>query len=201
MAKKYRFRVLAGSHSEGERQMPENPDVVMKLRSFDSPDLDPSSKLQKLYEYGMQLGVDLSKCETVEQAKELLLLKTRTGPIIKYGKNSPHGDVVETDTELDKLHNGPGDKFKKFERLLNRNEEIAELETRLKTLKEKGPESEVRSAVANSAPIGEHENDALDGMSINDLRQHAAEVEVDLGNARTKAEIIAKIREQMAPVA
>jgi hypothetical protein len=95
--------------------------------------------------------------------------KLLVGQHAEHGRVYKAGDIIETDYDLNRF-NAP--KAEKFQRITGEEAQA------------------ITQSQAAQAPVDE----TLESMTLQELRNLAAEEELDLGNAKTKAEIIAAIR-------
>lgn len=123
--------------------------------------------------------------------------------LIRFGM----GDIIETDKELDKMHNSPGST--KFERLAfegpDTDEYLAKLQAELDARKaklakakepEKVPEPSGGEAIAATTVIAPGD-DEFTKMDMNQLRSIAKSNGIQLGNAKSRDEVLKVIRENM----
>lgn len=97
------------------------------------------------------------------------------------GKQYVPGDIVDSMTDLNRL-NGPG------------------MKPKFKQVKDSRDEEQARTQVSVAPAVQQKETSdgilgTLEGMTVSDLRKLAAEEEIDLGDAKTKEELVKVIHE------
>lgn len=101
-------------------------------------------------------------------------------PPVDRGRTYHAGDVIETNFDLTTL-NGGDPQTVKFEKVDDATPATAVDAVPV----------EIKSSVnTNAAAV----DDTLDAMTVNELKEMAAEEEIDLGSAKSKAEILSVLR-------
>jgi len=118
----------------------------------------------------------------------------RTGPKVYCADGSQEGSIIETNTDLCKMNRRGAIKFQRF----------------YEASKSGMPPSSDPEAVSQAAqegfygmpeyPIIKEKSDGLDGKSVTELRKIAEEEEVDLGNTKSRDQILGRIRESRRAV-
>jgi hypothetical protein len=106
---------------------------------------------------------------------------------VDEGTTYHKGDLIETDDDLLKYNSGDA-RSPKFERVLEGTEQVPDT---VEALEVERSRIEQRIAELKGKPA----SDPLEDMTVADLRALADSEEIDLGEARTKAQIIEAIRQ------
>jgi hypothetical protein len=110
-------------------------------------------------------------------------------PSIDRGRTYYQGEVIETDNDLS-IFNGRGTASPKFALLSPETETVAEAAARgFNTIHKNAPTK------SPPEPAGPSNKDMLDTMTVNELRKFAEDEEIELGDAKTKEQILKVVRE------
>ena len=107
---------------------------------------------------------------------------------VTYGRNTPKGDVVDSPSDLVAKFNSPGST--KFELIPEPARHYAPPVAAVAPT----PVTLAQATAAAYTPPSKPLTDALDQMSVGDLKKFADSEEIDLKGARTKEEMIRAIR-------
>lgn len=105
--------------------------------------------------------------------------------MVKYTAKDPTANIVESSQDLEMLFGS--EKFQSLERIIGGSEDTSALQRRIAEL-------EAENAKLKGQPAPEDDEYELSKMTAKELRKYAEEMDIDLGTASSKEELINTIR-------